>query len=132
VLLPSVITATIVFVVIMVGAPVIAFVPVVITPVAAVSVSAVITRLIFRGSHEIHGPTAGVVFTAVLTPVMRMLRGNVQVDRRWQGHARHGFDHDWLRRYQRGWCTIADLKGLRSQLPCSLMKALLAKGGDRC
>lgn len=105
--LPSVITTTIVFVVIMVGAPVMAFVPVVVTRVAAVS--AVISRLIFRGSHEIHRPTARVVFTAVLTPVMRMLRWNVQVDRRWPGHARHGFDHDWLGRYQWGWRIVADL-----------------------
>jgi hypothetical protein len=37
---------------------------------------------VFRRSNEVHGPIAGVVFTAVLAPVPRVTRGHVQVDGR--------------------------------------------------
>jgi len=63
----------IVVVVIMVLTAIMAVVPVMVATVAP----AVVARLIFRGSDEIHWPTTGIVFTTVLTPVARVLRRNV-------------------------------------------------------
>jgi len=94
---PSVITVTIVVVFIVMLATIVAFGPVVVTTMAAVVV--IETRLIFRGSDEIHWPTTGIVFTAVLTPVARVLRWNMQVNRRWRGDARHRLNDEWLGGY---------------------------------
>jgi len=54
-------------------------------PMVMLSIVALVAALIFRGANEIHWPIAGVVFTAVLAPVQRMIRRYVQVHRR-RGH----------------------------------------------
>jgi hypothetical protein len=83
-----------------------------IAPASAVLVfpvvpGAVEPRLVFRRSNEVHGPIAGVVFTAVLAPVPRVTRGHVQVDGRRRLRLR--FDQHWPRIHEGRRPVIAKL-----------------------
>src|SRR5260370_34237662 len=47
-----------------------------------IRIVALIFRIVFLRSHEVHGPIAGVVFTAVLAPISCMPRRHVEIDGR--------------------------------------------------
>jgi hypothetical protein len=62
-----------------------------------ICIVALVFRFVFLRSHEVHGPIAGVVFTAVLAPVSCVTRRNVQVHGRrrsipWFDQHRLGID----------------------------------------
>jgi hypothetical protein len=59
-----------------------------------IGIVVLVFRLVFLGSHEVHGPIAGVVFMAVLAPISRMTGRNVQVYRR--RRSCHRFDQHRL------------------------------------
>jgi hypothetical protein len=44
-----------------------------------IGIVALVFRCVFRRSHEVHGPIAGIVFMAVLAPISRVTRRNVQI-----------------------------------------------------
>jgi hypothetical protein len=64
-------------------------------------------RFVFRRSHEVHRPIAGVVFAAVLAPISRVIRRNVQVHGRRRSRLR--FDQHRLGIDHRRRTIVADL-----------------------
>jgi hypothetical protein len=77
-------------------------IPVMVTTV--VVIPAFVARLIFRGPDEVHRPVAGMIFMAVLTPVMSVLRRNVEINGRRRNRVRYRLDrhrlsvqHRWRR-----------------------------------
>jgi len=61
-----------------------------------VVIPAFVARLIFRGPDEVHRPVAGMIFMAVLTPVMSVLRRNVQINGRRRNRVRYRLDRHRL------------------------------------
>jgi hypothetical protein len=68
---------------------------------------ALVFRCVFRRSHEVHGPIAGVVFMAVLAPISRVARRNVQIH--WRRGSRLRLDQHRLRIDDRRRTIVADL-----------------------
>jgi hypothetical protein len=71
-----------------------------------VVIAAYVTRFVFLRPDEVHRPIAGVIFMAVLPPVLCMLRWHMQIDRRWRGFP--SLDDHRLRVHERRRTLISD------------------------
>jgi hypothetical protein len=106
VLLVPVIVVSIVVVVLLVPVIVVSIV-VMVVAVAMIVLAAFVVRRVFCGSYEVHGPITGIIFSAMLAPIPRMVGRHMQIDRRWRGRLR--FDQHRLRVDQRRPSGVAEL-----------------------
>src|ERR1700730_4739255 len=88
----------------------VSFVPMLVVslvPMLVVIPAALVIRLVFCGSYEVHRPITGIILSAIPAPIPRMTGRHVQIDGRRRGLLRH--DQHRLRINQGRRRVVADL-----------------------